>query len=119
MTVSSSRGCENTGSKRPARLKSFASARHARRIRQGACTTVSASSSSRASRGASAERSSTRNRSKSLGSSPSTTARREVSPCRRAFRLDMALPAAVRGPVLLRALWRLAAIWAGLAMEFS
>ncbi len=119
MTVSSSRGCENTGSKRPARLKSFASARHARRIRQAACTTVSASSSSRSSRGASAVRSSARNRRKSPASSSSTTAVRAVSPCRRAFRLDTALPAAVLGPVLFKALRRLAAIWAAVAMVLS
>jgi hypothetical protein len=116
MTVSNSRGCENTRSKRPARLKSFASARHARRIRQAACTTVSASSSSRASRGASAIRSSVRNRRKSWVSSSSTTVARAVNPCRRAFRLDTALPAAVRGPVLFKALRRLAAIRAAVAM---
>jgi hypothetical protein len=100
------------------RLKTAASARQARRCRQAACTTVSASTSSRASRGASAERSSARNRSKSCAASPSTTAARDVSPCRRPFRLDIAFPTAVLGPVLLKALWRLAAIWAGVAMAF-
>jgi hypothetical protein len=97
------------GSTEP-RLKSAASARQTRRCRQAARTTVSASTSSRPFRGASAERSSARNRRKSCASSPSTTARREVSPCRNPFRLDAALPAAVLGPVLFKALRRLAAI---------